>query len=85
MAVVLLPSLLAGEAGGRTRFETSAVTVGAALRELPIGDLLFDEGGELRSLVNVYVGGVDVHEREGLETPLDEASELRVVAAIAGG
>ena len=83
MAVVLLPSLLATEAGGQSRFELDAPTVGAALRALPVSDLLFDEHGALRSLVNVYVDGIDVRERGGLDAPAD--GEIRVVAAVAGG
>ena len=83
MAVVLLPSLLATEAGGQSRFELDAYTVEQALRQLPVADLLFDEHGDLRSLVNVYVGGVDVRDRGGLGVPAD--GEIRVVAAVAGG
>jgi hypothetical protein len=83
VAVVLLPSLLATEAGGQSRFEVDAATVEHALRQLPVADLLFDEHGALRSLVNVYVGGVDVRERGGLHAPAE--GEIRVVAAVAGG
>ena len=57
MAIVLLPGTLAAEAGGQKRFELHASTVGEALRQLPVTDLLFDESGELRRLVNVYVDG----------------------------
>ena len=86
MAVtVLLPSLLATEAGGQNRFELDAPSVGAALRALPIRNLLFDEHDELRPLVNVYVDGQDVRTRSGLETELSGGEEVRVVAAIAGG
>ena len=85
MAVVLLPSLLATEAGGQNRFDVEGPTVGDALRELPISNLIFDERGELRGLVNVYVGGVDMRERDGLSTPLTESDEIRLVGAIAGG
>ena len=85
MAVVLLPSILAAEAGGRNRFELEAETVEDALRALPVSDLVFDERGELRPLVNVYVDGIDVREREGLATKLDGSEEIRLVAAIAGG
>jgi hypothetical protein len=35
--------------------------------------------------VNVYVDGVDVRERDGLETRLEGPEEIRVLAAIAGG
>jgi sulfur-carrier protein len=85
VAVVLLPSVLAAEAGGEKRFDVDAPTAGAALRALPIANLVFDEHGELRPLVNVYVDGADVKQGDGLETPLRGDSQLRVVAAIAGG
>jgi hypothetical protein len=82
--VVLLPSLLAAEAGGQNRFEVDAGSPREALRALPIRGLLFDEHGELRPLVNVYVDGVDVRDRGGLDEAVSEG-EVRVVAAIAGG
>ena len=85
MAVVLLPSLLATEAGGQQRFELEAGTVEEALRSLPIANLIFDERGELRRLVNVYVDGVDVRERGGIEAPLTGDETVRLVGAVAGG
>lgn len=85
MAVVLLPSLLATEAGGQNRFETEAKTIRAALRELPVANLLFDEAGDLRRLVNVYLDGEDIRDRGGIDAPLDDAATVRVVAAVAGG
>jgi ThiS family len=83
VAVILLPALLAAEAGGRSRFDVEAATVEDALRQLPVADLLFDERGRLRSLVNVYVDGVDARDRGGLEAA--PGGEIRVVAAVAGG
>ena len=85
MAVVLLPPILAAEAGGKNRFDLEASTVGEALHALPIADRLFDERGELRRLVNVYVDGVDVRDRGGLGCPLDDVETVRLVGAIAGG
>jgi molybdopterin converting factor small subunit len=85
VAVVLLPSLLAAEAGGRNRFELDAATVGEALRALPVANLVLDDRGALRPLVNVYVDGVDARDREGLATKLAGGEEIRLVAAIAGG
>jgi len=85
MPVVLLPGTLAAEAGGQRRFELAAVTVGEALRQLPVTNLLFDEAGELRRLINVYVDGVDARSGHLLEEPLGEDSEVRIVGAIAGG
>jgi sulfur-carrier protein len=82
---VLLPPLLASEAGGRKQFELDAPTVEQALKQLPVRDLLFDERGELRPLVNVYVDGQDMRGRDGVATPLEGSETIRVVAAIAGG
>jgi molybdopterin converting factor small subunit len=82
-AVVRLPALLAREAGGQSRFETDAPTIVAALRALPVADLLFEPSGALRPLVNVFVDGDDV--RDALDSPLADGAELRVVAAVAGG
>ena len=49
---------------------------------LPIRDLLFDERGTLRPLVNVYVDRTQV---DDLATSVSEGSEIRLVAAVAGG
>ena len=82
MAVVLLPGLLATEAGGIREFDVEAATVGDALRALPVSDLVLDERGEVRSLVHVYVDG----ERErDLTAAVGDDARIRIVAAIAGG
>ena len=85
MVVVVLPGILAAEAGGRKRFELDAATVGEALRSLPIADRVLDERGELRPLVNVYVDGEDARERGGLDAALTGGETVRLVGAIAGG
>ncbi len=85
MVVVVLPPILAAEAGGQSRVEVEATTVAEALDALPIVDRLFDEHGSLRSLVNVYVDGVDLRERGGLSGKLSGTETIRLVGAIAGG
>ena len=77
--------MLAAEVGGQRRFDVEADTVGSALRSLPVANLVFDERGQLRQLVNVYVDGVDVRKHEGMDTRLSGSEEIRLVAAIAGG
>jgi molybdopterin converting factor small subunit len=85
VAEVVLPNLRATEAGGRKRFEARGETVADALRALPVANLLFDERGALRPLVNVYFEGVDMRETAGLETAIARKREVRVVAVVAGG
>jgi molybdopterin converting factor small subunit len=85
VVTVRVPGLLADQAGGRKEFEVEAASVRAALEALPVRDLLFDERGGLRPLVNVYVGREDIREGDGIETMLSGDETIRVVAAIAGG
>ena len=82
MAVVLLPGLLATEAGGEKEFELDVATVGEALRALPVADLVLDERGEVRPLVHVYLDGERARD---LGAAVDGRSKIRIVAAIAGG
>jgi hypothetical protein len=82
VAIVLLPGLLATEAGGQKRFELDVATVGEALRGLPVADLVLDERGEVRSLVHVYVDGERARD---LDLAVGPATRIRIVAAIAGG
>lgn len=82
MAVVLLPGLLATEAGGQQRFELDAATLLDALRALPVAALVLDERGEVRPLVHVYVDGERARD---LAAALAPGARVRIVAAIAGG
>ncbi len=79
---MLLPGLLATEAGGRKEFDVEAATVGDALRALPVRDLVLDERGEVRSLVHVYVDGERARD---LTAAVGAEARIRIVAAIAGG
>jgi molybdopterin converting factor small subunit len=82
---VVVPTILAAQADGRKRFDVEAETVGDALRALPVADLLFNERGEMVQHLNVYVDGIDVRDRGGLESPIGDAREIRVVAMVSGG
>ena len=79
---MLLPGLLATEAGGQKQFDVAAATVGDAVRALPVRDLVLDERGEVRPLVHVYVDGERAHD---LTAPVGDDARIRIVAAIAGG
>ncbi len=46
---------------------------------------LYDEGGELRRFVNLYVNEEDVRFLKGKETTLKDGDEVSIVPAIAGG
>ncbi|WP_246036584.1 MoaD/ThiS family protein [Sinomonas susongensis] len=88
---LLLPTILAEVAGGRTEFALDGVTsVRAAFDNLAdrypiLGRRLRDERGQLRRYVNVYVDGDDVRRRQGLDTAVTEGQEILVIQSVAGG
>lgn len=46
---------------------------------------LFDDEGELRRFVNVFVADEDIRFLEGLETPVEDGATLSIIPAVAGG
>jgi sulfur-carrier protein len=87
---VKIPSQLRAAAGGEAEGEVQGTTVGEALDALfeQHGDLrerLSDEGGGLRRFVNVYVGDEDIRFGDGLDTPVSDGDEVRILPAVAGG
>ena len=46
---------------------------------------LFNEKGELRSFVNVYVNDEDIRYQKGAITPVKDGDVVSIVPAIAGG
>ena len=85
MVRVTVPSMLAAQAGGQRHFDVEAETVGDALRALPVADLLFNERGEWRNHLNVFVDGADAREQGGAARLLSGAREILVIAMLSGG
>ena len=50
-----------------------------------LGDRLVDESGQIRRFVNIYVGDEDVRFLDGVDTTLDEHSQVAILPAVAGG
>ena len=87
---VLVPQALRPLTGGAAVVEVSASTVAEALdaveRRAPgfLPRILTPEG-EVRPLVNVFVGDVSIRSRNGLATPVDAGDVIAVIPAVAGG
>ena len=90
MSTVRLPAVLRAQAAGERAVEVEGATVGDAVQALVgrhpglAGQLLTPEG-ELHRFVNVYLNGRDVRYLAGLNTPVEERDEIRLLPAIAGG
>lgn len=91
MAVtIVIPTPLRQFAGGKSEIEVEATTAGEALEKLTTehADLrkhLYNDGGNLRNFVNVYVGDEDIRDLDGLETEVKDGGEILIVPSIAGG
>ena len=75
---------------GRASWTSTAATVSEVLTALErdhpgFHERLYDERGEIRRFVNIYVAGEDIRFLKGLDTPLKEGEEVSIVPAVAGG
>ena len=89
MSIVRIPPTLRDEAGGERQVLAEGTTVREVLDDLrerypALGARILDNGG-VAPFVNVYVEGEDVRTREGLDTPVGEASTVILLPAMAGG
>jgi sulfur-carrier protein len=87
---VRIPTQLRTLTGGAGEVQVEGSTVGEALKALDaahpgMGDRLFDEGGNLRRFVNVFLADEDVRFLDGLATPVADGETLSIVPAVAGG
>jgi sulfur-carrier protein len=90
VSTVWIPTVLRPQVGGQKQLDLGGGSVGevvtALVDQYPSlrGQLLTDDG-ELNRFVNVYVNGQDVRYLEGLQTPVGERDEVRLLPAMAGG
>jgi molybdopterin synthase sulfur carrier subunit len=88
--LVRIPTPLRRLTGGRGEVTAEGRTVQDILdaleRQFPgVKERLYDEAGQLRRFVNIYVNDEDIRFAQGLETTVKKGDELSIVPAIAGG
>lgn len=90
MATVRIPTQLRTLTDGNGEVQVDGSTVGEVLKALDaahpgFGGRLFDDAGQLRRFVNVFVADEDVRFLQGLETPVEDKHTVSIVPAVAGG
>ena len=91
MAVtVRIPTQLRSLSGDAAEVQVEASTVADALKALDaqhpgFAERLFDDKGELRRFVNVFVADEDIRFMQGIDTPLAAGTSVSIVPAVAGG
>ena len=91
MAVkVRIPTPLQTLTDGKTEVQSSGATLRQVLEDLEtqypgIKQRLYDDDGNLRRFVNLYVNDEDVRFLQGEDTAVKDADEVSIIPAIAGG
>jgi molybdopterin/thiamine biosynthesis adenylyltransferase/rhodanese-related sulfurtransferase/molybdopterin converting factor small subunit len=90
MATVIIPTPLRKFTNNTARLQVSAGTIQDTVNELTLNfpDLkkhLLDEGGKIRSYVNVFIGNDDIRDLQQENTAVKQDAVISIVPAIAGG
>lgn len=90
MTTVFLPTPLRRYANGQAKVQAEGATLGELLTNLDaaypgLRGRIFDEGGEIKRFIQVFVNDEDVRGMQGTETPLTARDEVSIVPAMAGG
>jgi sulfur-carrier protein len=90
MITVRVPTQLRTLTGGAGEVSVEGATVGEVLKALEVAhpgfaERLFDEKGDLRRFVNVFVADEDGRFLDGLSTTVRDGETLSIVPAVAGG
>jgi sulfur-carrier protein len=87
---VRIPTQLRELAGGAAEVDVEGATVSEVLKQLEAAHpgfaaRLYDDQGQLRRFVNVFVADEDIRFQKGLDTPVAEGQVVSIVPAVAGG
>ncbi len=89
MTTIKIPTPLRAYTNGSAEISVNGDTVGEALTDLlnqhPDLKKHIYEGDQLRNFVNVFIGEEDIRYRDGLDTDISAADNLRIIPSIAGG
>jgi molybdopterin converting factor small subunit len=90
MPTLKIPTPLRPYAGGQATIEVNGASVREALADLvaqhpDLNQHIFNESGELRPFVNLFLNDEDVRYLNGADTSISESDLLRIIPSIAGG
>jgi molybdopterin synthase sulfur carrier subunit len=90
MPTVFIPSSLRRYTAGQAKAEVAGGTVHEALENLDrqypgVKSRLYDDNGQIKRYVNVFVNDEEIRALKGADTPLSERDEISIVPAMAGG
>jgi len=90
MTTLRIPTPLRAYTSGKSEVSVSGTNISEALTDLtmqypPIKPHLFNDSGELRPFVNLFVGENNIKDLQGVNTPIQDGDKLVLIPSIAGG
>jgi molybdopterin converting factor small subunit len=90
MTILRIPTPLRAYTSGKNEVNVTGSKISEALTDLTnqypsIKPHLFNDGGELRPFVNLFVGEHNIKDLQGLNTPIKDGDKLMLIPSIAGG
>jgi molybdopterin converting factor small subunit len=90
VTTVRIPTQLRNLSGGAAEVDIDGATVADVLKGLEgkfpgFGERLFDDSGELRRFVNVFVADEDIRFLGGIDTAIEAGQVVSIIPAVAGG
>ena len=90
MPVLRIPTPLRSYTNGQSEVNINGSNISDALTDLTtqypsIRPHLFNDGGELRPFVNLFIGENNIKDLQGVDTPIKDGDRLVLIPSIAGG
>jgi molybdopterin synthase sulfur carrier subunit len=87
---VRIPSPLKSLTGGKDVIKGKGNTVGEVIQGIvsaypQLKERLWDEKGDVRRFINIFLNEEDIRFLKNLETPVTDGDNLSIIPAIAGG
>lgn len=90
MATIRIPTPLRPYTNGQNDLTVAGKTIGQVLDNLvqqypALRVHIFNEDGELRPFVNLFIGEDNINDLQGIHTPVKEEDRILLIPSIAGG
>ena len=90
MATVIIPTPLRKFTNNTARLDIAADTIESTFQELTVNfpelkKHLFDDKGQIRTFVNIFVGDNDIRDLQQEKTAVKADTVISIIPAIAGG
>jgi molybdopterin converting factor small subunit len=90
MPFLRIPTPLRAYTNGQSDVAVNGANISETLADLTtqypaLKPHLFNDGGSLRSFVNLFVGENNIKDLQGMDTPVKDGEKIMLIPSIAGG